>query len=144
MSDVYPFLLIEGDPTTWVLSTPIDPAALTVAGAPFRATITAPRAGTLLLSSRAAASVVLTDIRGSIPNGGGIVSQPVVYLPSAAGLTPKSPALYLLPIGTNLAAVEGDITAAMSESTFCTVAYRDGTLVLNGATLPFVALFPAS
>jgi hypothetical protein len=138
----YRNLQIEGDPTIWVLSEPIDAPALTVSAEPFRAAISAPRAGTMLLSSRAAAGAVLTGVGGVTPNGSGIVTPASMYLPSVTGLKLSSPG-YQLPAGTNLAALEGEITAAMSQSTFLTVECLDGVVVLNGATLPFVVLFPA-
>jgi hypothetical protein len=145
----YPSLQIEGDPTTWLLRNPIDASALT-SQQPFQATIVAGlngtltlgRNGTLILSSRAAASAVLSGIGNAIPSGGHLVSPSFLYLPSATGLKPGTPG-YALPPETDPAALQNEITAAMSQSEFCTIPSSSGVLVLNGATLPFVVLFPA-
>jgi hypothetical protein len=139
----FPFLQIAWDPTIWVLTSPLDAQALTGSGDPVLIPVSGPQAGAmLLLSSRAAATAVLTDIGGATPNGGGIMAPAFIYLPTAAGLTPGSPKC-LLPAGANLAAVQAKIAAAMSQGTSCTVECRDGAVVLNGATLPFVVLCPA-
>jgi hypothetical protein len=146
MPGLYAFLKIDDDPTSWTLSEPIAAAALTPSGnAPFRATIVEPRTGTLLLSSHAAASVVLSGVGGATPNGGGIIAQPFLYLPSVTGLTSKAPgSMYALPATTDLEALEIDITTAMTQSKPCTIELSDGIIVLNGATLPFVVFFEAA
>jgi hypothetical protein len=51
--------------------------------------------------------------------------------------------LAALPAGTNLAELQAQIAAAMTQQTTCTVQTGDGVLLLNGATLPFVVIFPA-
>jgi hypothetical protein len=146
MPGTYIFLKIDDDPTNWKLSEPIDPGALAPSGnVPFCATIVAPRTGTLLLSSRAAASVVLWGVGGATPNGGEFVAQPFLYLPSVTGLTSTATqSIYALRNGTNLAALAAQIGAAMSHSQPCTVQYSDGVIVLNGATLSFAVLFEAA
>lgn len=144
----YPYLQIEGDPTIWMLSAAIDASALT-SRQPFQAaivaglngTLTLGRNGTLILSSRAA-SAVLSGIGNAIPSGGHLVSPSFLYLPSATGLKPGTPG-YALPPEADPAALQNEITAAMSQSKFCTIPSSNGVLVLNGATLPFVVLFPA-
>lgn len=138
----YPYLQIQGDPTTWKLSEPIDASALT-SEQPFQATILAGRSGTLILSGRAMASAALSGVGNAIPSGAEPVSLPFLYLPSTAALEPDRLG-YALPEGTNLSAVQAEITAAMGQGTVCTVPSNDGVLVLNGATLPFVVLFPAA
>jgi len=145
MSD-YGFLKIGDDPTTWELSEPITATALAPSGnAPFCATIVEPRTGTLLLSSRAAASVALWGAGGATPNGGEFMAQPFLYLPSVTGLTATAPgSMYALPDGTDLEALAAQITTAMSQSQPCTVQLSDGVIVLNGATLPFAVLFEAA
>ena len=144
----YLYLQIEDDPTIWKLSEPIDAPAVILSGQPFRTTIVAPLPGTLVLSGEAAASVVLfspLDIpggKGATPNGIKAPTAPFVYLPSAPGLT--SPPGYQLSPATDLAGLENNIAAAMSQRTFCTIEFSDSALVLNGATLSFVVLFPAT
>jgi hypothetical protein len=144
----YPYLQIGSDPTTWMLSEAIDAAALTsrhplkaavVAG--MNGKLTLGRNGTLILSSRAAGSVVLSGVGNAVPSGGHLVSPPFLYLPSAAGLKPGTPG-YALPPDTDVAALQDEITTAMSRSEFCTVPSGHGVLVLHGGTLPFVVLFP--
>jgi len=146
MPGTYRFLKIDADPTNWMLSEPIDAEALTPSGnAPFSATIVKPRTGTLLLSSRAAASVVLWGEGGVTPNGGAFKEQAFLYLPAATGLTSTAPgSMYELPAGTDLDGLAAQIAAAMSQSEPCTVQYSDGVIALNGATLPFVVLFEAA
>jgi hypothetical protein len=137
----YPYLQIGNDPTTWKLSEPVSASALT-SQQPFQAAIAAGRSGTLILSSRAAASAVLSGVGNAIPSGGGPVSPAFLYLPSATVVDPEKPG-YALPEGTDLAALQAEITAAMTQQTVCTVQSSDGVLLLNGATLSFVVLFPA-
>jgi hypothetical protein len=146
MPGTYDFLKIGDDPTNWKLSEPIDAAALIPSGnAPFSATIVAPRTGTLLLSGRAAASVVLWGLGGATPNGGPFMVQPFLYLPSVTGLTSTAPgSMYALSGGTELQAVAAQITTAMSQGQPCTLQLSDGVAVLNGATLPFAVLFEAA
>lgn len=146
MPDVYDFLKIGDDPTTWQLSEPIAAAALAPSGsAPFCATIVEPRTGTLLLSSRAVASVVLSGVGGATPNGGPFMEEPFLYLPSVTGLTATAPgSIYALPTGTVLKTLAAEITTAMSQSQPCTIQLSNGVVVLNGASLPFAVLFEAA
>jgi hypothetical protein len=137
----YPYLQIGNDPTTWLLSEPIAASALTSAQ-PFQGAVTAGRSGTLILSSRAAVSAMLAGAGNAIPSGAVPVSPAYLYLPSATGLNPEKPG-YALPEGTNLAELQAQIAAAMTQQTTCTVEYSGGVLLLNGATLPFVVIFPA-
>jgi hypothetical protein len=155
MSGSYARLKIDDDPTAWRLDEPIAAAELTTSGnAPFRATIVQPRTGTLLLSTQAAASVVLSeDISGPhtgvFPNGGDAHNEfpahPFLYLPSVTGLTSKaSRSWYPLKVGTKLRELERDITTAMSQGQPCTVELTDSIIMLNGANLSFVVFFGAA
>jgi hypothetical protein len=145
----FPYLQIEGDPTIWTLSEAIDASDLT-SPQPFQATIiagangslTVARDGTLILSGRAAASAALSATGNAIPTGGHPGSPPFLYLPSTTGLKSSSQG-YELPAGTDMATLQTEITAAMSQSEFCTVPSVNGAIVLNGAALPFVVLLPA-
>jgi hypothetical protein len=147
MPGVYSFLRIDDDPTGWKVTQPIAPADLTSSSTPIRLTIAEPRTGALLLSSRAVASVVLatalSGVGGATPNGGNILAQPFMYLPSVTGLTSKAPSyMYALPIGSGLAALE-EVATAMAAGDTCTVDLADGAVVLNGATLRFAVFFDA-
>jgi hypothetical protein len=146
MPGTYRFLKIGDDPTNWLLSEPIAADALTPSGnAPFRATIVEPRTGTLLLSSRVAASVVLWGEGGVTPNGGEFMTEPFLYLPSVTGLTSaETGSMYQLPAGANLGTVAAQIATAMTQSQPWPVDWSDGVIVLNGATLPFAVLFEAA
>jgi hypothetical protein len=144
-SQTFNQLTIEGDPTTWVLTGWISESELQQSGAPLAATITSPRSGTLLVSCRAIASVVL----GIQMNPGGPIwtdDSPIprswLYLPTDAGLTPNSRG-YALATGTDLTDLENDIRTAMRSSTFAAIPLSVGTVVLNGATLPFAVILPA-
>ena len=67
---------------------------------------------------------------------------PVLYLPSLTGPTQDSPGYPLAP-GTDLAAQEQDIIAAMSGRTFLSIQVADipgGVVLLNGAALDFAVL----
>jgi len=146
-NQTYNVLTIEGDPTTWVLQEPINDSELQQSGQPFVATITSPRPGTLLLSCRAVASVLLGSPL-SAPSGGGSIwsdDSPLprswLYLPTDAGLTPNSRG-YALPVGTNLTDLQSDITTAITAGTFATIPVSVGTVVLNGATVPFAVILP--
>jgi hypothetical protein len=147
MPGLYANLRIANDPTNWRLSQTIGPEDLIQPGtAPFRATVIAPRAGTLLLSTRAAASVVLSGVGGgATPNGGPMVQQAFLYLPSPTGLTAKAPGfMYPLPADVDLDALESLITTAMSQGQPCTVQLDEGVIVLSGATLPFAVFFESA
>lgn len=145
-------LRIEGDPTSWTLTAAIDAGQLLASGAPVAAPVSAPLAGRLLLSPRAVGSVVYLqppDVHGHIPSGAQL-PQPCLYVPSATGPDPHSnpPRYYSLPPLVNLAALEAEISAAMSAGTFVTVALPsmsgNAVAVLNGAALSFVVLCPAT
>ena len=145
-------LRIEGDPTSWTLTAAIDAGQVLTSGAPVTVPVSAPLAGRLLLSPRAAGSVVylqVLDDHGHIPSGDQL-PQPCLYVPSATGPDPHSspPRYYGLTPLANLAALEAEITAAMSGGTFVTVGLAgptdNGIVVLNGAALSFVVLCPAT
>ena len=145
-------LRIEGDPTSWTLTAAIDAGQVLTSGAPMAVPVSAPLAGRLLLSPRAAGSVVylqVLDDHGHIPSGDQL-PQPCLYVPSVTGPDPHGspPGYYGLPPLVNLAALEAEITAAMSGGTVVTVDLGgpadDGVAVLNGAALSFVVLCPAT
>ena len=146
---MYNQLTIEGDPTIWILKNQINSPDLTQTAAPFDAAITGPRAGTLLLSCRAVASVLLSSPGVASPTGPIWTDDKTLqiswlYLPTDKGLSQNSPG-YALPAGTNVADIQADITTAMTTSTFATITLSGGLeLVLNGATLPFAAILPAT
>jgi hypothetical protein len=145
-------LRIEGDPTSWTLTAAIDAGQVLMSGAPVAVPVSAPLAGRLLLSPRAVGSVAylhVLDDHGHIPSGAQL-PQPCLYVPSATGPDPHSspPRYYALPPLSNLAALEAEITAAMSGGTVLTVDLAgptdNGAVVLNGAALSFVVLCPAT
>jgi len=143
-------LRIEGDPTTWRVGTVIGPGELSN-DAPVVLGVDEPLKGTLLLSPRAAGSTVLLPPplgdSGHIPNG--VILPPqedYIYVPSVTGPDHNSHPQrhYRLAPSADVAALQAQIIAAMSAGTFVTVPLAgDGTIVLNGATLPFVVLCAA-
>jgi hypothetical protein len=143
------FLRIEGDPTTWSVTTVIGPREL-ASGTPVALGVDEPLAGTLLLSPRAAGSTVLLPSafggHGHVPNGAILPKdQACIYVPSTTGPDPlcNPQRHYLLALSMNPAALLAEITAAMGAGTFVIVALaEEGRIVLNGATLPFVVLTP--
>lgn len=149
---MFRILRIEGDPTSWILSTPIEAGQVTASSGPVTLQVSEPFAGRLLLSPRSVGSAVfishLVD-RGHLPNGV-MLPEPCLYVPSTTGPDPHSnpPRYYLLPPSVDLAAVEAEITAAMSGGIFVTVDVTGpadpGVVVLNGGALSFVVLCPAS
>jgi hypothetical protein len=142
---MYKFLRIESDPTMWVLRDPVDVAQLTAPDQPLAVQVAHPLPGTMLRSCGVAAGVALY---GPQPVGwrptDAVAPEPVLYLPAPAGPTDADPG-YALAAGADLARVQAEIAAAMSAGTVVTVAIAGGgELVLNGATLPFAVLCPAS
>ena len=144
----YLFLQVDGDPTIWKLSEPIDAETVTRSDHPLRIPVVAPLPGTLVVSGRVTASVALLsplDVpggTGATPNGVEYPKVPFVYLPSTLGL--KSPPGYQLSSDTDLAALENSVADALRQRTFHTVEFSDSVLLINGAAVPFVALFRAS
>ena len=148
---MYSILRIEGDPTSWTLSTPIEAGQVPASAAPVALPVSAPLAGRLLMSPRSMGSAVLLepppDDHGHVPSDAKLPSPPCMYLPSTAGAGGSGSLRYLLPPSADLAALEAEIAAAMSAGTFVTVDLtgpaNTGVVVLNGAALPFVVLCPA-
>ncbi|HUL26920.1 MAG TPA: hypothetical protein VLW44_14245 [Streptosporangiaceae bacterium] len=145
-------LRIESDPTTWTLPTPVGADQVPTSSEPVAFEVTDPLAGRLILSPRAVGSAVFLAPPpggGHIPNGARL-PEPCIYVPSATGpdLHSNPKRYYLLPPLADLAALEQQITAAMSGGTFVTIELtgpaNTGVLVLNGAALSFVVLCPAT
>ena len=111
---------IEGDPTSWTLSTPIDPGQVAGSIGPVPLEVSEPLGGRLLLSPRSVGSVVFfqpaADPRhGVVPNGVRLPEQ-CLYVASTTGPDPHSnpPRYYLLPQSADLANLEARIAAAMT------------------------------
>jgi hypothetical protein len=145
---------IEGDPTSWTLSTPIDPGQVAASSGPVALEVSEPLGGRLLLSPRSVGSVVFlqpaaSPRHGVVPNGVRLPGQ-CLYVASATGPDPHNnpPRYYLLPQSADLAEVEAQIIAAMSAGTIFTVDFTGpadpGVVVLNGGAVSFVVLCPAS
>jgi hypothetical protein len=149
MPDTILFLCVEGDPTRWVLTAPIEPERLRRSGEPLELEVKHPLHGTLLLSMRHAGSAALFGLppgSGWIPSDAEVPS-PVRYVASAAGPTNIFPG-YQLARTVDLGQFTHDIKAAMHAGTTMEVplgpSFPDGVLVLNGAELRFVVLALAS
>lgn len=140
------FLQIDDDPTKWLLDPPTDASSLT--GQTPRFQVKAPLAGTLLLSSRVAASAAVFDLpaEGAAPSALAIAT-PVIYVPTGTGPSAGS-AGYELPPFVVLPDLADQIATSMRDGSSQTIALGGtefgGTLVLNGAALSFVVLCPAT
>lgn len=138
-------LRIGTDPTDWEVAQDLDANALAqqLAAGPVVLPVSYPLLGTLVVSARNAGSVSFTlpGPHGSHPTDA-TWQLPVIHLPSATAPTPDVPG-YTLPRGTDMARLEQDIVAAMTDGTFLTVqtsSVPGGALVLNGATLAYAVL----
>ena len=142
-------LQIGTDPTVWVLQYADEDAVaweLSQATGPVVLPVVAPLQGRLVLSLQYAATVSLLrppTVVGAHPTGVIGPTTPVVYLPSVTAATQESPG-HALDHGTDLAALERDIIAAMTSGTRLTLQISalsgGGLLVLNGAALAFAVL----
>jgi len=150
-------LRIGNDPASWVVAGGDYEGLIAQLGqlaAPVVVEVVAPLAGRLVLSPRAAGSVVILK-----PSGGGLTWQPFDWNPGGA-IKPSAPVIYLAsPAGPlagasrytvsadlNAQGVEQDIIAAMSDDTkrILTLPVSDpagdGLLVVDGATLSFAVV----
>jgi hypothetical protein len=144
----YIFLRIGTDPTQWVLEN-AEPDAVTAqlsqATGPVVLPVASPLQGNLVVSPSAAATISVqrpSPGRGVRPSHITMPRWPVLYLPSLTGPTQDSPGYQLAP-GTDLAAQEQDIIAAMSGRTFLSIQVAGipgGVVLLNGAALDFAVL----
>jgi hypothetical protein len=140
-------LRIDDDPTTFVLSAPMDATTLTEATAALQLGVVGPYPGTLILNPAAAGALalqeVLPDQHGIIPTDDDI-AVPYLYVPSSAGLTATSPGSQL-PASPGLAALAGSIETAMNDGDPVRVSVSgvtgNGTVVLNGAVLAFAVVY---
>jgi hypothetical protein len=142
-------LRITGDPDQWVLGneTPADTIQQDLINhhSPVTLDVIAPLKGRLVLSAQAAPSVaVLRPPVGWIP-GGAILDSALLYVPLLTGPVPDDRG-YTLPEATNLTALENEIVTAMTHGTTIAVQVSwgawGGSLLLNGATLPFAVICP--
>ena len=136
------YLQIADDPTKWWLSQPADVSHLT--GPTARFEVKAPLAGLLLLSVKAASSVALVNVPVQ-PGTPKVVAMtaPAIYLPTAAGPSAGS-AGDELPASVDLGNLANEITTLVGAGHAQPIALSSGTLVLNGASLSFVVLCPAT
>ena len=133
------YVQIQGDPTQWWLAVPVQPGQLT--GKTLSVQVQAPLAGTLLISPKAANVAFGTGTEPTALD----VTAPTIYIPTATGPAAGS-AGYALPASVNLATLAGQITTLMDHGSSQTIALgaSGATLALNGATLSFVVLCPAT
>ena len=144
----YIFVRIGTDPTAWALEN-AEPdtvaAQLSQATGPVVLPVVGPLQGDLVVAPRAAATISVerpSPAHSAHPSHIVLPRWPVLYLPSPTGPTPHSPG-YPLAQGTDLAALEQEITAAMSAGTFLSIQVADmqgGVVLLNGAALGFAVL----
>jgi hypothetical protein len=134
------YIQIGDDPTKWWLNQPINASQLT--GQPLSVQVNLPVTGTLVLSGKFA-NVVVYDQASGAPTRNLDVPIPAIYVPSAAGIS-EGHVGYELPASADLATLAGQIETSMRNGHSQTVTLggnaAGGTLVLNGATLPFAVL----
>ena len=144
----YIFLRIGTDPTAWVLeNAALDTVAaqLSQATGPVVLPVVGPLQGNLVVSPSAAATISVqrpSPTHSTHPSHIALPRGSVLYLPSTTGPTADSPGYPLAP-GTDLAAQEQDIIAAMSGRTVLSIQIADmqgGVVLLNGAALEFAVL----
>lgn len=144
-------LNIGADPFYWILRGADYQALageLSQATGPVVVDVHFPLRGRLVLS-RAAGSVSVVQPRGVgwNPSDATLPAFPVLYLPSVTPPTGADPGFVLAP-GTDVAALERDIVAAMNAGTALTIAVSEGhfvgVAVLHGATLPYAVLCPGT
>ncbi len=139
---MFSYLQIADDPTKWWLSQPADISHLTGPTARFQ--VKAPLAGLLLLSVKAAPSVALVNVPVQPVTPKVVaITAPAIYLPTAAGPSASS-AGYELPASVNLDTLANQIATLVGAGHTQPIALSSGTLVLNGASLPFVVLCAAA
>jgi murein DD-endopeptidase MepM/ murein hydrolase activator NlpD len=144
----YIFVHIGTDPTAWALeNTDLDTVAaqLSQATAPVVLSVAGPLQGNLVVSPSAAATISVqrpSPGHGAFPSHITLPRNPVLYLSSLTGPTQDSPG-YPLDPGTDLAAQEQAIIAAMSGRTVLSIQLPEmpgGVVLLNGAALDFAVL----
>jgi hypothetical protein len=129
---------IAGDPTKWWLAESIQPSQLT--GQPVGYTCMAPIRGILVLSGKFASVAVYAEPFSAMPQplaGSGVT----IYVPTATGPS-AGHAGYELPSTVDPLNLANQITTLMRDghSQAITLGGTGGTLVLNGAILPFVVV----
>ena len=147
----YIYLRIGTDPTAWVLDN-AEPdtvaSQLSQATGPVVLPVAGPLQGNLVVAPSAAATISVqrpSPTHSGHPSHIALPRGSVLYLPSPTGSTPHFPG-YPLALGTDLAALEQDIIAAMNGHTFLSIEIAEiqgGVVLLNGAALAFAVLAPA-
>ena len=136
------YIQIAGDPTEWWPDQPFDTSQLT--GQPVSVQITSPVAGFLVISPTAVGVAVFESDQAapaclSLP-------APGIYVPTATGLSAGN-AGYQLPASADVANLVSELMTLMQNGGSQTITLggtAGGSLVLNGATLPFAVLLQAS
>lgn len=138
-------ITIAGDPTSWWTESVTDANALAAALAAGSANVPVfyPINGNLLISKNA--SVAIVDVPPTvswIPSG---IQAPVPTLYVETGPAADISG-YTLPAGTDLAALENEITTAMNDQSTIKVpvssSLGSGVAVLHGASLTFAVVCP--
>lgn len=142
-------LRIAGDPVLWALGADAQIDAiqqdLINQDSPVALDVDAPFKGRLVLSPLAfTAAAVLRPPVGWIP-GGAIQDSALLYVPSPAGPVSDDHG-YTLSESTNLTELENEIVTAMTDGTTISIEVAwgawGGSLLLNGAALPFAVICP--
>jgi hypothetical protein len=133
---------IEGDPTKWWIAEEFPTSELN-AGQPLTVTSLAPVEGILVLSAKSATVAVLNAPSGTPPAALSIPGE-IIYVPTATGPSAGHVG-YVLAGDVDTGSLSSQIAASMHSGQRQTIALEGGgTLVLNGATLPFALLAPTA
>jgi hypothetical protein len=131
------YLQIEGDPTKWLLPQPFQTGQLT--DQPLKLMLSAPVIGFLVLSARHHSITVSGQVSDDqMPNELNVPNQSI-YLPTPHGIS-EGHVGHELPASADLENLADQIVAAMRDGHRQTITLNSGTLVLNGATLPFAVV----
>ncbi|MGH3205329.1 MAG: hypothetical protein ACRDOA_06570 [Streptosporangiaceae bacterium] len=136
------YIQIGDDPAKWWLAEPFQASQLT--GQPLTVVSLAPIGGTLILSPRSASVAVFNVPTGTPPPALGTPGA-LIYLPTLTGPSAGHVG-YELAAGTDPDSLASQIAASMHSGQRQTIALggAGGTLVLNGATLPFAITSPTA
>ena len=134
------YIQIEGDPTKWWIAEQFPTTELTGAQ-PLTVTSLAPIEGILVLSPKSATVTVFDVPTGTPPTPLGIPGA-IIYVPTATGPSAGHVG-YVLAGDVDPMSLSGQIAGSMHAGQSQTIALGDGgTLVINGATLPFAVTAP--
>ena len=148
---MYTKLHFLGDATEWVFADAEADAMLAADAdhtAPIAVPAVAPVKAILIISPHALGAVAVLPVPPDTDWMPSYVTAPeaCIYVPTAAGASATAPG-YRLPADTDLAALQTTVIAAMRDRQRIQVPLAGlpgNVLLINGASLPFVAIVPSA